>query len=76
MAKFSGHGIAWDALALAPVAPIICSNNPAGKSGTGRANALPGHLEPEADQAAESSQVMALTEGSVEQECIAVENEI
>ncbi len=75
MAELACHGIPGYALTSTLVAPVIRSGDAAGQDRTIRADILPGHLESEAIQAAESSQVRAL-KGSVEHEGLAVENEI
>ena len=73
MTQFARHSIPGDALASAPVAPIIRSGDAASKNSTIRTDILPGHLESEAIKTAKSSQVRAL-KGSVEHEGLAVEN--
>lgn len=62
LTKFSRHSIVWEALASAPVTPVIRSNNTTRKI---RADILPGHLESKAIKTAKSSRVGAL-KGSVE----------
>lgn len=73
MTQLANHRVSGNALATAPMAPIIGINNTAGKDGTIRADILSRHLKAEPVKAAKSSQVRDV-EGSVEHEGLAVEN--